>query len=363
MFYAIICLILLFGLAVYAFMQRPEFGKTAKGEQLDAYKKSPNYLGGQFQNISKTPNLAEDASVSKMLYKFFIAKHPDRKPRFALPSEKTDLKNLRPEENILVWFGHSSYFLQIDRMKFLVDPVFSGAASPVPATTRAFLGSDVYTPDDFPEIDFLLLSHDHWDHLDYKTVTALRKKIKNVITGLGTGIHLKNWGFDASVVSELDWWEHQYLPNGFKIYATPARHFAGRGFKRNKAFWVSFVLETPSRRLFLGGDSGYDSHFREIGDKFGPFDLAILECGQYNSDWRYIHMIPGQWKMAAEDLKAKAVLPVHWAKFSLALHAWNEPIEKISEEFSDSDINLWTPMIGEKVDFDNLLPFPKWWKL
>lgn len=362
MFIIPICLLLLLALAVYAFVQRPEFGKTATGAQLDAYRRSPHFFAGSFRNASPTPNLAEDANIWQVMYDFFFRKDPKSKPKTALPSEKTELKALRPDENVLVWFGHSSYFIRIDGKNILVDPVFSGAASPIAATTRSFLGSDVYAADDFPEIDLLLITHDHWDHLDHKTIVQLRPKVKQVVTSLATGLHLQSWGYEPSAISELDWWKHLYLANGFKIYATPARHFAGRGLKRNQAFWNSFVLETPSRRLFLGGDSGYDTHFKEIGDKFGPFDLAVMECGQYNTAWKYIHMLPGQWLKAAQDLRTKAVLPVHWGKFSLALHAWDEPIEKISQEFASSDIALWTPIIGEKVDFDNLLPFAKWWK-
>lgn len=362
MLITLICLLLLVVLAVYAFVQRPEFGKKPTATEVESFRKSPNYLGGQFRNLSATPNFAEEANLAGVIYRFFFSKSQRNKPSHSLPSEKSDLKKLKPDENVLVWFGHASYFLQLDGKTFLVDPVFSGSASPIPATTRSFTGSDVYSADDLPDIDVLFLTHDHWDHLDYQTVLKLKPKVRQVITGLGTGTHLCGWGYDAALVHEMDWWDHVYLNSGFKVHATPARHFSGRGFKRNGSLWTSFALETPSRKIFIGGDSGYDFHFAEIGRKFGPFDLAILECGQYNSDWRYIHMVPGQWLQAANDLKANAVLPVHWGKFALALHAWDEPIEQISTEFDSSQIPLWTPMIGEKVDFDNRLPFAQWWK-
>ena len=362
MFITLICLLLLVTMAVYAFMQRPEFGKKPSSAQVEAFRKSDNYLGGSFQNLSVTPSLAKDANMVSVLYRFFFKKNPRKKPHGVLPSEKTDLKSLRPDENVIIWFGHSSYFLQLDGKKFLVDPVFSGAASPIPSTTRSFIGSDVYTAEDMPDIDVLFITHDHWDHLDYDTVLKLKPKIKQVATGLGTGNHLRAWGYEPTAILELDWWEHGYLTSGFKVHATPARHFSGRGSKRNGTLWTSFVLETPSRKIYLGGDSGYDTHFAEIGEKLGPFDLAILECGQYNADWRYIHMMPGQWSAAARDLRAQAVLPVHWAKFALALHDWDEPIETITTEFESGTIPLWTPMIGEKVDFDNRFPFAHWWK-
>lgn len=362
MLIALICLIILFVLAVYAFMRRPVFGARPGPEEMRRYERSPHYAAGQFFNLSPTPNLAQDANMARVLYRFFFGKSPRNKPAHVLPSEKTDLKSLGPDENVLIWFGHSSCFIQLDGKKFLVDPVFSGSASPVKATTRSFRGSDVYDAEDMPEIDVLFITHDHWDHLDYDTIVKLKPKVRQIITGLGMAAHLLAWGFAPAIIHEMDWWDHVYLSSGFKVHATPARHFSGRGFRRNGSLWTSFVLETPSRKLFLGGDSGYDAHFAEIGRRLGPFDLALLECGQYNRDWRYIHMMPGEWSLAARDLGTKAVLPVHWGKFALALHAWDEPVEAISSEFQTTDIALWTPMIGEKVDFDNLLPFAKWWK-
>ncbi|RZJ65574.1 MAG: MBL fold metallo-hydrolase [Flavobacterium sp.] len=360
MLYALLSLILLFILAVYAFMQRAEFGKKPSAETLERIKKSPNFRDGQFQNLSFTPQLTEGSTMPKVLYKFLFNKNPRTKPKHRIPSQKTDLKRLDPNENVLVWFGHSSYFMQIDGLKILVDPVFSGSASPVNGTTNSFAGSDVYAVEDFPDIDLLLISHDHWDHLDYKTVAKLRPKIDTVLTGLGTGAHLKSWGYDPEKIIEKDWNESFEFKNA-RFHITPARHFSGRGFKRNGAIWVSFVLEIGNRKIYLGGDSGFDTHFAEIGEKFGPFDLAILECGQYNPDWRYIHMLPSEIIPAAKNLNTKALLPVHWGKFSLAPHAWDEPILKVSESVKGSGIDLWTPMIGEKVFVDNPGAFHQWW--
>ena len=313
-------------------MQQPQFGKLPSGERLERIKKSPNYKDGQFQNIHFTPNLAEGVSMFTVMRQFFFGKSKHSKPPGVLPSKKTDLLNLDPDKNSLVWFGHSSYFIQVDGKKILVDPVFSGAASPVSFTTKSFPGSDVYTTDDLPEIDYLFISHDHWDHLDYKTVVKLKPKVKQVITSLGTAAHLEHWGYDKNKIIEKDWNEEIILDNGFIVHTTPGRHFAGRTLKRNRSIWMSFVLQTPSMKLFLGGDSGYDTHFAEIGNKYGPFDLAILECGQYNAYWKYIHMMPEETVQAGIDLKAKKILPVHWAKFSLSLHDWDEPIKRVTAE-------------------------------
>jgi len=355
-------IITLLVLSIWLFMQHPKFGKLPSGERLERIKKSPNYKNGQFQNIHHTPDIAEGVSYYTVMKDFFFGKSKHAKPSSVLPSQKTDLLNLDPNKNVLVWFGHSSYFIQVDGKKILVDPVFSGAASPVSFTTKAFAGSDVYTADDFPPIDYLFISHDHWDHLDYETVLKLKPKVKQVITSLGTAAHLERWGYDINKITEKDWNEGIILEDGFIVHTTPGRHFAGRTFKRNRSIWMSFVLITPTMKLFLGGDSGYDTHFATIGNAYGPFDLAILECGQYNAYWKYIHMMPEEVVQAGIDLKAKKILPVHWAKFTLSLHAWDEPINRVVAEAEKMNMPLIHPMIGEEVNLNNPKPSSTWWK-
>ena len=355
-------LIPLIALIILSFVHLPQFGRLPSGERMQRIRKSPNYKDGQFHNIHFTPNLAEGVSMFTVMRQFFFGKSKYSKPPGVLPSQKTNLLNLAPDKNILVWFGHSSYFIQVDGKKILVDPVFSGAASPVPFITKSFRGSDVYTTDDIPEIDYLFISHDHWDHLDYKTMMKLKPKVKQVITSLGTAAHLEYWGYDKKKIIEEDWNEEIVLDNSFIVYTIAGRHFAGRTLKRNRSMWMSFVLQTPSMKLFLGGDSGYDTHFAEIGNKYGPFNLAILECGQYNAYWKYIHMMPEETVQAGIDLKAKKILPVHWAKFSLSLHDWDEPIKRVIVEAAKKNLPLIHPMIGEKVDLDNPIQSARWWE-
>lgn len=357
-----VSLIVVFCGMVYLFMQQPQFGKLPSGERLEIIQKSPNYKNGTFQNINHTPDLTEGASFFSVMKEFLFNKNEAKKPKEIFPAIKTDLQHLNPSENMMVWFGHSSYFLQIDGKKILVDPVLSGTASPIPFTTQAFLGTDIYTPEDFPEIDYLFISHDHWDHLDYNTIVDLKPKIKKVICGLGTGAHFEHWGFDLDAIIEKDWDETILLDDHFIVQTVSARHFSGRGFKRNKALWMSYVLQTPTSKIFIGGDSGYDSHFAEIGEKFGPFDLVILENGQYDKNWKYIHMFPEEVIQAAKDLKAKSLFPVHSAKFVLANHDWNEPLEKITELSESGDIYLMTPQIGEKTFLNQKVKFTKWWQ-
>ena len=347
---------------IFLIFNHPIFGGTIKGKRLERIKKSPNYKDGTFQNLSLTPSLAEGFTMRQFLWEFLTDKTPNKIPLNKIRSIKTDLKSQPLSENLMVWMGHSSYYFQIDGKRFLVDPVFSGNASPIPGTTKAFAGTDIYTAEDFPEIDFLVISHDHYDHLDYKTVKELQPKVKKVISGLGVGAHFERWGYTEKQITELDWYE-EFAIGGFKITSTPARHFSGRLFKRNTTLWSSFVLQTPSQKIFIGGDSGYDFHFKEIGEKYGPFDLAVLENGQYNEKWRYIHTLPDEFAKVAEELQAKNVLPVHSGKFSLAQHAWDEPLIEILKNCKDKNFRIWTPMIGEKMNLnDGNQKYTEWWK-
>lgn len=349
-------------LAVYFFMQQPMFGRLPSGERLLKVKASPNYREGKFQNLSPTPDLSEDASYFIIMRDFFFNKSPRSIPSDTLPSRKTDLSSLNESDNVIIWFGHSSFYMQLDGKKFLVDPVFSGSASPLSFTTRSFPGTDIYTVNDIPNLDYLLITHDHWDHLDHETILLLKNKVGKVITGLGTGEHLEYWGYDPARIIERDWNETAVAEDGFSITIVPARHFSGRGFNRNQSLWASFVVKGPAHSVYIGGDSGYDGHFRNIGEKYGPFDFALLECGQYNKYWKYIHMMPEETARAAADLKAGKFMPVHWSKFSLAMHDWDEPILKVTAAAKDLNMEVVHPLIGEPVYIDSTSNFGRWWQ-
>jgi L-ascorbate metabolism protein UlaG (beta-lactamase superfamily) len=348
--------------AVYIFVKQPPFGLIASGERLRHIKRSPNYREGSFQNLHVTPTMTEGVGFFKVMKELLFDKSARLTPSKKLPTQKTDLLSLPADKNVLVWFGHSSYFMQIDKKKILVDPVLSHNASPLRFTTKNYPGTDVYTTDEIPEIDYLFISHDHWDHLDYPTIIALRPRIKKIITGLGTAAHFERWGFETSLLIEKDWNEEIILDQGFTVNTLPARHFSGRGFTRNQSLWMSFALTSPSMKIYMGGDSGYDTHFVDIGKTLGPFDLAILECGQYNHNWKYIHMMPEEVTQAAIDLQAKKLLPVHWAKFSLGQHAWDEPIIRVVKESERRNMPILHPMIGEAVDLNGSGSFSRWWK-
>ncbi|MDR1333390.1 MAG: MBL fold metallo-hydrolase [Holosporales bacterium] len=347
---------------IAAYVHSPKFGHLPEGSRLERVQKSPNYENGKFRNVYK---LHADAPICKLtayqkllgiVWKF-LTKRNDT----VIPSAKTDLIHLDGDENTLVWFGHSSYFIQIEGKRIAIDPVLSNVSSPIPFLPVAFRGSNVYAPTEIPELDYLIITHDHWDHLDYETVTKL--KAKQVICPLGVGAHFKHWGFDMSKILEMDWYDETELPNGFRIICCPTQHFSGRSFTRNKSLWGAFLLTSPSGfKIYIGGDGGYCPHFKEIGERHGPIDLAILENGQYNENWKHIHMHPNETVMAAEDLNAKALLPVHNSKFSLSTHAWNEPLNEITRLCKNNAIRLLTPMIGQRVNLkDQDQHFSKWW--
>ncbi|MCU0471629.1 MAG: MBL fold metallo-hydrolase [Arcicella sp.] len=350
------------GFSSYLFLQQKLFGKHPTGSRLDRIKKSPNFRDGVFQNLSPTEvSSNKDASTLDMLRKFIFGTENVKPPK-PIPSVKTDLKNLIADTPTIVWFGHSSYFIKSKNTTVLIDPVFSGNASPVSFMVKAFEGSNTYGVDDMPDIDMLILSHDHYDHLDYQTITKLIPKIKKFYTALGVGEHLELWGVKPENIIEFDWMESHQISSDINLTATPARHFSGRSFARAKSLWVSFVLKIHGYNIFLGGDSGYDTHFKMIGDKFGPFDFALLENGQYNLDWHYIHTLPEETAQAAQDLNVKIFMPVHWAKFPLAFHAWDEPIIRLQKSVSEKNLKMTTPMIGEPVILDKIYPDTTWWE-
>lgn len=286
-----------------------------------------------------------------------------RRPAAALPVISGGFPDVtgRP---VLTWFGHSSYLIQTSGLNILVDPVFSSRVSFTSYLgPRAYAFSTDISLQDLPPVDIVILTHDHYDHLDYRTIRQLRNSVKAFYVPLGVGAHLAYWGVPENRITELDWWDSADLPRDLKLTAAPARHFSGRSFTRNKTLWASYVLETGDSRLYLGGDSGYDAHFAEIGEKYGPFDLTILENGQYNPQWPFIHMMPEETVQACIDLKGKALLPVHWGRFSLALHAWDDPVIRLVKKAKDLNVKVATPRIGEPVKIGGDYPSVAWWDL
>jgi L-ascorbate metabolism protein UlaG (beta-lactamase superfamily) len=336
-------------------------GSSPAGARLSRIQQSPNYYNASFQNLTPTEVMLKSASMVKMM-KDFINKPADNAPSSPLPSIKTNLLSLDDDKPVIVWFGHSSYFIQCRGLRILVDPVFSNNASPVSFFAKAFAGTNVYSADEFPSLDIILITHDHYDHLDYTSIKQLANKTTMFITSLGVGAHLASWGIDECKIVELDWWEQTIIKKEVELTATPARHFSGRVFKRGQTLWSSFVLQLYGHNIFIGADSGYDQHFKTIAAKFGRFDIAILETGQYGVNWPLIHTTPEEAVQVATDLQASVILPVHWGKFALALHPWSEPIERVLAAAQNTHLTITTPIIGEPVIVNHTYPSSRWWR-
>lgn len=344
----IVSIIILLTLGGCVFVNRTSFGRLPRGERLERIKRSPQYHDGEFRNLHPTELMTSDNNRWKAMWDFLFSRPERLRPAGAVPAVRTDLKKLSTDSDLLVWFGHSSYFLQLSGRRILVDPVFC-MASPVSFINKPFKGTDIYTPTDMPDIDYLVISHDHWDHLDYNTVRQLKDKVRKVIVPLGVGEHFEYWGYDKHDIVELDWHEDATPEEGFIFHCLPARHFSGRGLKSNRTLWASFLVETPSRNVYIGGDSGYDTHFREIGEKYRDIDLAILENGQYNEDWKYIHTMPVYLGREARELGAKQIMTVHHSKYALARHPWDEPLKNERRAAKEDSLDLIVSKIGEVV--------------
>jgi L-ascorbate metabolism protein UlaG (beta-lactamase superfamily) len=337
------------------------FGTSPAGERLHRIMASPQYAGGAFQNQEPTEVMLKGTPVVKVLREF-LNRSRLTVPSVPPPTVHTNIRSLKAgDKPQILWFGHSSYYILSKEASILVDPVFSGHASPVSFFADAFPGTNIYGEADFEDIDILVLTHDHYDHLDYQTILALAPRVGRFVTALGVGAHLEYWGIDAGRITELDLWESASPSEGITFTAAPSRHFSGRMFRRNQTLWCSFVLELGQHRLFLGGDSGYGLHFGEIGRRFGPFDLAFLESGQYGAHWPEIHMLPEQTVQAAREIGARVLLPVHWGKFCLALHPWNEPVKRVVRAAALARQPIVTPKIGELVTLAGTYPESEWW--
>lgn len=356
-------LIVLLLATTFIYMQQPQFGKAPSGERLARIEKSTHYSNGRFRNRVERPTISEGYSITGEIYKTLFKSYPRRSPIDSLPSAKTNLLQLTPENDLVVWFGHSSIFMQTNGKRILVDPSFSGKASPLPWGVRAYKGSNIYSVKDMPSIDYLLISHDHYDHLDYETMVALKDKVKYVVCGLGVGAHLERWGYATSQILERDWYEKVDIDSGLTIYTEPTHHDSGRGFARGKSLWLSYLIQTPDMKIYVSGDGGYDGRFAEIHKKYGAVDWAIMENGQYDKAWQSVHQLPEEVLQATLDLQAKHLLTVHHSKFTLGKHAWDEPLIKITELSKAQSYRLATPMIGEVVHLkDSAQVFKEWWK-
>jgi L-ascorbate metabolism protein UlaG (beta-lactamase superfamily) len=346
-----------------------QFGENPSGDHLDKIKISPNYNieKERFKNRKENIIIEMNEKISFWdMTKAFLFNTAEIVPETKLPEVKPpNIKEfMKSTEGIkFIWFGHSTLLVNINNTIILIDPVFSNTASPVSFLVKRFQ-PPVLKLRDLPKIDYVLISHDHYDHLDMDTIVFFKEKNVKFITPLGVTSHLKSWGINESKLFETDWWGG-FDFEGITFICTPAQHFSGRlgTIKASKTLWASWVVKTESNSFYFNGDSGYDIHYKRIGDEYGPFDLAFIDSGQYNERWREVHNMPEEAAQAVLDLKGKAMVPIHWGMFSLSLHDWFEPVEESEKYAKKYGIKLITPKLGQLVSTESQNVFEKWWKV
>ncbi|MBC6989680.1 MBL fold metallo-hydrolase [Hymenobacter sp. BT491] len=344
----------------------PELGGKPTKVQRAAYAKSGHYRDGEFQNLVPT-TLMTGGSTFSALWRFLFKKEPNTNPAKPLPMQRLDPLVIikKPLDLVRVtWFGHSASLVEIEGQNILLDPMLSVKMGPLPwVTPKRYNPELAITAEQLPHIDAVLISHDHYDHLDYQTIRRIKDKVGHFYVPLGVGAHLLAWGVEPARVTEMDWRDSVKLPH-LTIVSMPARHFSGRGLtNRNSTSWSSWVIKSATKRIFYSGDGGYGPHFQAIGAQYGPFDLALLECGQYDAQWSQIHMLPEQTVQAALDVRARVFMPVHWGAFTEAHHAWNDPVRRATAEAARLRQPITTPELGQPVTLGaGPLPQATWWQ-
>jgi len=362
--FGLLGIILLLVISVFFDMKfNPQFGGKSSAEDQKSFAERSNFKDGVFDNLIPTSMDMDAKGIFETMMKF-IKGVPNSRPDFEIPIERIDSLSIveNTSETKLIWFGHSAFLLQIDGKNILIDPMLGEVPSPHP-----WLGKKRYSKElpieieKLPAIDAIIISHDHYDHLDYGSIQKLKAKTKAFYVPLGVGAHFLAWGISAENIHELAWWDEIQHENITLAFA-PSRHFSGRGFKRNETLWGSWIIKGSKDNIYFSGDGGYGPHFKEIGEKYGPFDFAMMECGQYNEKWAQIHMAPEETAQAAVDVQAKLMMPIHWGAFTLALHSWTDPIERVSIKAVELNMPLIAPKIGQPIYLDEaIMPFETWW--
>jgi L-ascorbate metabolism protein UlaG (beta-lactamase superfamily) len=349
--------------SVIAFINiNPQFGSNPTSKQKQYYSTLSNYDTNEFINLEETLMMTE-----KMTIKDFFKEYPNQKPYLDIKPKNIDIDAFKNESNHLIkfsWLGHSAFLFNIEGKLILLDPMLSEYAAPIPVPSLKRYNSTMpFSIEDISTIDIVIISHDHYDHLDFPTIKKLKNKVKRFIVPHGIGNHLKNWGVNEKYISELNWNENIKI-DGIELICLPSRHFSGRGpMNRNSTLWSSWAINSKSGKIYFSGDSGYGSHFKTIGDEFGPFDLVLIDSGQYNSAWKHSHMFPHESVQAAQDLKGEYFMPIHWGGFTLSTHSWVEPIENAIINAKKINQKIIAPQIGQIVVMDNInLDINKWWE-
>ena len=337
-------------------------GAAAKGDRLSRIENSPNFKNGKAQNPIFTDNSFGPSKLWRTLKAY-------RGGQIRVPQDKPPVVNLGRDSYSLppatglriTWLGHSSALVEIDDKVILLDPVFSERASLV-----SFIGPKRFHPvpvsiADLPQIDAVVISHDHYDHLDYDSIIELLPKTAAFYVPLGIGAHLEYWKVPSDKIVAMDWWEERQLEGGVRIIACPARHFSGRMGFGDPTLWVSWALVGASQRVFFSGDTGIMPLFKEVGERFGPFDATLIKVGAYGITWPDIHINPEEAVEVHRMVKGRLLIPVHWGTFSLSYHSWTEPVERLLVAANHSDVKVAIPKPGQLMEPENPPPVERWW--
>ena len=340
----------------------PQFGANPNKSQKLFYSNFQNFESGEFKNNEPTALFTDEMSF----WDFFKTELNREPVKEIIPlemdiesfvsSDKSDFK--------LVWLGHSAFIMNISGKVILLDPMLGSHAAPLPLPSLKRYSSQLaFDINELDKIDFVVLSHDHYDHLDYPTIKKIKDKVVQFIVPYGIGNHLTSWGVNKESITELNW-EESYKYDNIEFICLPARHFSGRGpLNRNSTLWSSWAIKNKKGKVYFSGDSGYGSHFKKIGQEHGPFDFSLIDCGQYNKAWKYSHMFPEQAIKAAVDLNTKYLIPIHWGAFTLASHSWIEPPEIVFKESKNYNQEFIIPEIGQvlMLNKENKTA-SKWWR-
>lgn len=355
-------LVVLIGITIFI-NHHPAFGGKATGEVLSRIEQSPYRKGEKFTNIYPTKETF-DWDDYQNVFKKLLKGNPRRRPSKSLPSEKVSKENIQQfndSSTVAIWLGHSAIYLKMNGKNILLDPMLGDYPSPVPFfVKRRFNDVPPIEAADLPEIDVVVLSHDHYDHLDYETIMTIKDRTKEFLVPLGVGAHLLAWGVAGEKIKEFSWYEGVTIDD-INFTCTPAQHFSGRNIgDKMQTLWCSWVIK-GRHTIFFSGDSGYFPEFKKIGDKYGPFDACFMECGQYNELWKDIHMFPEETARAHRDLRGKTLIPIHWGAFSLGMHDWNDPAKRLTKACIENNILLATPKLGEPIRIGEPQLFSEWW--
>lgn len=352
---------ILAGTAAYL-LTNPAFGKRTDRFQKKKFNELPHYTDGKFRNYPPIESPGGMETIQSLVKDYVVGK-ADLHPAHPMPTEKFT-KTSFTETPIVTWLGHSGFLIEWKDKVILVDPMLGKVPLPFPIKDMRYPRDSEFDLETLEHIDWVVYSHDHYDHLDYSTVQQMKDRVSKFFVPLGVGKRLQGWGVPEHRIFELDWWE-SLQEDGLRFTATPARHFSGRvGLDYGETLWCSWIFDFQDYRVFYSGDSGYGEHFKEIGRRFGPFDLGLMECGQYDKRWPSVHMHPTETMQAFLDVQGKHMLPVHWGTFTLAFHTWDDPPEQLTTMAEKNGAHLIIPKIGESIHLDSVDEYrtTPWWK-